>query len=139
MSIESVVDRGHQLSEHVIKVGLRALNPDITIDPASNLGYLHPNLDRWQGVWYNGIHVCSMGRGNQDGMVPEYHVWALVKKDDGTLRKSHYDNIGWRHTFHELVKAKINGVTWPELCRIFQVPYKEYRGEPTDQATVEIA
>ena len=98
----------------------------VMIDPA--LGYFHPNMDRWQGIWLNDRHLCSMDRGP---VVPEFHVWKVVKDPDGSKRISHIERCGWRHTFKRLVDKGVPNVTWENLNKVFGVDYKVYVGPKT--------
>lgn len=60
----------------VIQRGLRELQPDLHFDFATKHGGWHPQQALRQGVFYHGIHICSMDRG----IVPEFKQWSVVRK-----------------------------------------------------------
>lgn len=113
---------GESMDETKLKNGLRTLNPDIHFDMGACLGKYHPHIDRWQGIFLYGKHICSMDRG----AIPEYNVWALAKMPDGTEERSHALRIGWRHTLHFLTLRQVPGMTWENFKRVFGVDKKDY-------------
>lgn len=76
------MSRGRDLDSAVIQRGLIELNKDIHFDAATKLGAWHPYQATRQGVFYHGIHICSMDRG----IVPEFKQWSVVTK---------YVPVGW--------------------------------------------
>jgi len=136
-AVRNVIDFGHTLTEYEVKAGLRKLNPTFTFDPGAKLGIYHPRQDQWQGIWHNERHITSMSRGT----IPEYHVWSTAKDKQGNKRIVRIEMIGWRHTFQQLVRAKIHNVTWRSLCATFNVPFKYNLRQPAGEKknTVEIA
>jgi hypothetical protein len=73
---EANQDFGRFLPEARLKAVLKGLNPGFHFDVGGNLDFPHPMMEKRQGVWFNGHHICSMDRGN----IPEYKIWML---DDG--------------------------------------------------------
>lgn len=73
MIYEAIQDFGQFLAEDKLKAALKGLNPGLHFDVGGNLEFPHPQMEKRQGVWYNGRHVCSMDRGN----IPEYKIWML--------------------------------------------------------------
>jgi hypothetical protein len=64
-------DWGKQIESSVLETGLRSLQPDLHFDMGPKLGMYHPWMKTRQGVYYLGMHICSMDRG----LVPEFRVW----------------------------------------------------------------
>lgn len=106
--------------ESDFKKGIQELNPEIHFDMAAGLNIHQPRHDDFQGVFYRGNHIGAMGRGQ----IPEWNRYATVTEPDGTVRRSHVVQVGWRTTFDRLVKKNIPGVTWESLSRKFGFEYK---------------
>jgi hypothetical protein len=70
---EALHDFGRYIPEARLKAALMSLNPGFHFDVGGNLELPHPMMDKRQGVWFNGRHICSMDRGN----IPEYKIWML--------------------------------------------------------------
>jgi hypothetical protein len=70
---EAVSDFGRFIPEAKLKAALLSLNPGFHFDVGGNLDMPHPQMEKRQGVWFNGNHICSMDRGN----IPEYKIWML--------------------------------------------------------------
>ena len=119
-------DFGQSIHESKIKAGLQAINPMFSFDVGGNLGIHHPKMGRFQGVFLNGQHLCSMSRG----MVPEFNVWKQLQHPDGTLYRSHVIMVGWRTTFERLKRKRV--VTWNQLQAQFGVEYKNFTGSIVD-------
>ena len=68
---------GKPLHEATIKKGLRELNPGMHFDLGVALSQWHPYIERRQGVFYQGAHICSMDRG----MIPEYKAWGVDERE----------------------------------------------------------
>jgi hypothetical protein len=124
--VENVESFGFYLNEADIKKGLQEINPDIHFDMGGNLNLYHPSIERWQGVFHNGRHICSMDRG----VIPEYDCWGMNKHG----QKVKIMRIGWRSTFHLLVKKRVPNVTWDALCLKFKVDYKHFKGNAFEMA-----
>jgi len=114
---------GETMHEDRLKDGLKSLNPDIHFDMGGNLDIYHPRIDDWQGVFVNGRHICSMGRGT----LPEYDVWHL----DNEGERTHILQIGWRSTMQAMVN-KVDNITWDNLCFVFGIEYKKFNGHEID-------
>jgi len=70
---QAIHDFGRFIPEQRLKTALQSLNPGFHFDVGGNLEYPHPQMEKRQGVWFNGNHICSMDRGN----LPEYKIWML--------------------------------------------------------------
>lgn len=70
---QAIHDFGRFIPEARLKATLTSLNPGFHFDVGGNLEYPHPQMEKRQGVWLNGRHICSMDRGN----IPEYKIWML--------------------------------------------------------------
>ena len=126
--IEGMVSFGRQLDEVWVKRGLQELQPLLSFDVGGNLNIYHPRMGEFQGVFYNGKHLTSLSRGT----IPEYNVYALEKHPDGTSSRGRIISIGWRTTFEKLVRRKIPGISWDNLCRKFSVEKKHFRGHASE-------
>ena len=116
--VTDVNDFGHMISDVDLMKGLKSLSPCVHFDMGGNLNLHHPRIDEWQGVFYNGLHICSMSRG----LVPEYDVWYMDKSGERT----HIKQIGWRGTFEILVRKRLPGINWDALCAKFGIDKKHY-------------
>lgn len=117
-------DFGKTLDVTTLKAGLKKLNSSIQFDPGGRLGIYHPRQDEWQGVYLNDKHITSMDRGP---VVPEYNVWELKKNAlSGQFERTKILRIGWRFTMEKMVRKGV--VTWPDLCKMFDVDYKRFNG-----------
>jgi len=67
---------GKPLHESVIKKGLVELNPGMHFDLGAATGQWHPYIERRQGVFFQGAHICSMDRG----MIPEFKAWGVSQR-----------------------------------------------------------
>lgn len=124
-------DAGVPMSEDKIKKGLRELNSSIHFDVGGRKDIYHPNIENWQGIFYNLKHLGAMDRG----VVPEYTVWHVNKRGEVTQ----IDKIGWRLTFENLVRHRIPNITWETLCQKFGVEYKEFKGLFAGDKPAEVA
>lgn len=115
-------DFGQSIHETKIKAGLQEINPLLSFDVGGNLGIFHPKMGRFQGVFLNGKHICSMSRE----MVPEFNVWKQLVHPDGTPYRSHVIMVGWRTTFERLVRKGV--VTWDQIQKQFGVERKNFTG-----------
>lgn len=120
--------RGHQISEVELKQVLRGLNKDIHFDMGAALNLTHPRIGEWQGVFLNGRHLTSMGRG----MLPEFNIYRTRKAPNGDVHRAMLLEIGWRHTLESLVRQRVPGVTWDALCIALGVDRKEFQGDPRE-------
>ncbi len=134
---------GQQISEVTLKKGLRELNPGFHFDMATKLGFWHPRQAAWQGVYYQGQHVCSMDRNDDQMMVPEMSInqtekfWDIEKKEwvHRILRQL---KIGWRPMFWRINNKHIPNATYSDLCKKFGVPemphqaFEQVRFDNTD-------
>lgn len=118
---------GETLDEFHIKKTLRSMNPGMHFDMGACLNLYHPRMDEWQGVFYNGEHICAMDRG----VIPEYDIWRL---DPKTNERIYVLRIGWRSTFELIVRKRLPRITWESLCRAFRVDMKRYDGEVMELA-----
>lgn len=88
---EALHDFGRFMSETKLKEALVALNPGFHFDIGGNLEMPHPMMEKRQGVWFHGNHICSMDRGN----IPEYKVWMLAPgiEDVSWVDVEKYDDV----------------------------------------------
>ncbi len=68
------VQGGFSLDSSVIVSKLQELDPGFHADLGSRLGVWHPNMDRWQGLFYMQKHICSLDRGAS----PQWPEWTTV-------------------------------------------------------------
>lgn len=66
-------DFGRMIGEQTIKDMLTNLHPGFHFDVGGNLDIPHPMMEKRQGVYFYGRHICSMDRGST---IPEAKVWA---------------------------------------------------------------
>jgi len=64
---------GKSLDTALIRHGLKLLCAGIHFDMGAALGLWHPRMKDFQGVFYDGKHVCSMDRG----IAPEFKLWSI--------------------------------------------------------------
>ena len=134
MDICNVSDFGQQFQEHVLRKALLELCPDLIFDPAGKLGYSHPNMHMWQGIWHLERHIATMDRGP---VIPEFDVWSVVELKTGRKIKHRIYRVGWRSTLQVMVDKPVPGITWERLCRKLKVPMKIFTGSPADYPTLE--
>jgi hypothetical protein len=70
---QAIHDFGRFIPEAKLKAALTGLNPGFHFDVGGNLEMPHPQMNKRQGVYFHGRHLCSMDRDN----IPEYKVWML--------------------------------------------------------------
>lgn len=116
-------DFGQSISEAKLKQALVELCSDLHFDMGGKLDLYHPRISEWQGVFHNGRHVGTMGRG----ILPEFNVYGLFKG-----QRTHVLQVGWRTTLEHLVRSDVPGVTWPRLCLKLGIDYKKFTGRPTE-------
>jgi len=117
--VSDVNDFGRMISSFDIEKGLKELNPGLHFDMGGKINLSHPRIDEWQGVFYNGRHICSMSRE----AVPEFDVWWMHKI---TGERMYIKQIGWRGTFEILVRKRIPGINWDSLRAKFGVDRKNH-------------
>lgn len=133
---------GEAIHEVAIKNGLRELNPDLDFDMGARKEKWHPSIDKWQGIFLNGNHICAMDRGD----IPEFNEYRTATRisrwvwdeDLGANIPIFTDcrgeclRVGWRTTFERLVRNGVPGVTWESLCNKFKIDYKRFDGDPAE-------
>lgn len=128
------MELGRTLSEVDIKRGLQELNSGIHFDMGGKLNLPHPNQNIWQGIFYNGRHMCSMDRDAGGAMIPEFRVWAQKRGWDPVNKKivwvkDYLLRLGWRETFWVLGRKQIPGVTPETLAKKFGYEHKYFHGD----------
>ncbi len=91
------MSRGKDIDSSVLERGLRELCMDLHFDAATKQGAWHPYQATRQGVFYHGIHICSMDRG----IVPEFKQWSLVRR---------LVEVGWEEADKEDVSIQYNAI-----------------------------
>ena len=65
---------GKSFDTTYLQTGLRYLNSGLHFDMGAALNLWHPRMKNFQGVFYDGTHICTMDRG----VSPEFKLWSVV-------------------------------------------------------------
>lgn len=135
---------GQTIDEALIRSALIEMNGDFHFDLGAAHGIWHPQIDNRQGVFHKGAHICSMDRGmvpevpiwtmkRERVRVPAHEVgvhddfpsfevqWADGKPQQtgfAFVTRPERDQIifvGWRHTFRQIIRARVPGVTQQKI------------------------
>lgn len=122
-----VVEYGKSIMEPDFRHLLLRFCPDLIFDPASKLGYFHPRMARFQGIWLHERHRGTMDRGPS---IPEWDDWSLITMKDGSKVWDRIYRVGWRTTVQHLIESGVPGINWQSMCSAMKVDMKLFTGDP---------